>query len=181
MNSPILPKENSSSSVLGSHQNDTNTEDETSTHTPADKTSDDEDDSEGTRELESVSDSFSFLNKTESLTDMKLTQNNSTSHTTSNNGDQEEIHYYLPKSLCIVSRYPFFSTFRECLRELFLIYRTKSPLPVECYIHYLTKILPIPRPGSTIHFQLYHKPIQYSFPSRSYFPTSDVCKKSQLN
>ena len=92
-----------------------------------------------------------------------------------NSGDNNtNTQYFVPHCLCILSRYPFFSTFRECLRELFLVYRTNSSLPVECYIEYLTHNLPVPRPGNTVQFRLFHRQIQYKCPSRAYFPTSDV-------
>lgn len=58
-------------------------------------------------------------------------------------GDND-LEYYLPRSICILSRYPFFSTFRECLREIYLIYRSKSPLPIESYLEYLINYIPLP-------------------------------------
>lgn len=151
-----------------------NTEEEISTNLQEKTTS--EEDSEEIKEQKSESET---LLKSESYTDVKTQTsiNESINSTEDDSCSTQDVNYYAPKSLCIVSRYPHFSTFRECLRELFLVYKTKSPLPVECYIHYLTKILPIPKPGSTIRFQLYHKQIQYSFPSQGYFPSSDVCKR----
>lgn len=56
--------------------------------------------------------------------------------------ESEKIFFYCNKSICIVSRYPFFESFR---RFLFFIYGVSISgpvkIPIERYISYLVRIL----------------------------------------
>jgi len=102
----------------------------------------------------------------------------------SNENDTQEVKHneapinlgenqWAPKCLCILSRHPFYSTFRDCLRELFLVYRMSKDLPLEAYVNYLAKVVPLPKPGATVSFQLFHRRLTATHPTQLYFPPSD--------
>ncbi|VDP01248.1 unnamed protein product [Soboliphyme baturini] len=69
----------------------------------------------------------------------------SCSDTSSTNDPADEMTFHTNKSICVVSRYPFFSAFR---RYLFYLHRMCacgiSSLPVEAYITYLMLEVPFP-------------------------------------
>ena len=89
--------------------------------------------------------------------------------------ESEKNLIYLPKCLAILSRHAFFSTFRECLRELFLVFRTQSSkLPLEHYISYLLHQIPLPPPSYTVQFQLNNKKLLVSKPPANFFSLMEV-------
>ena len=55
---------------------------------------------------------------------------------------------YLPKCICILSKWPYFASFREYLAQLYRLSTTPTSLPVERYVMSLCKEIPVPPPGS---------------------------------
>lgn len=51
------------------------------------------------------------------------------------------------KTICLTSRYPFWTAFRRFLAHLHLLSVSTSDLPVERYISHLLLTVPIPKPG----------------------------------
>jgi len=51
------------------------------------------------------------------------------------------------KTICLTSRYPFWTAFRRFLAHLHLLSASSSELPVERYISHLLLTVPIPKPG----------------------------------
>lgn len=90
--------------------------------------------------------------------------------------DQEVAKLYIPKSFVILSRHAFFSTFRECLKELYLLFKTQNMLyPIENVISYMVDCIPLPPPSTSIEFQIFQKKIQLSLPPVNFFTPLDVC------
>ena len=86
----------------------------------------------------------------------------------------EEKTLFAPRCICILSKHPYFSTFRECLRELFTAHRSLTSIPMEHYISYLIYDIPLPPPGYSVEFQLHHKKITFSTPQRNFFSLIEV-------
>jgi hypothetical protein len=123
----------------------------------------------GAEELRSMrtDDSFSFLT---SRTDVGGSDRAPTAGASTERSEA----VFVPRTICLLSRFPYFSVLRECLRELFLVYRGGSELPVEAFVAYLTRVLPVPLPGSSATFQMLHKKVTYLRPSQGHFSLSDV-------
>jgi hypothetical protein len=54
---------------------------------------------------------------------------------------------YTPKSIVIVSQFPFYRALKRFLRQLYRISLSAASAPLERYISYLVTFLPVPRPG----------------------------------
>ena len=51
------------------------------------------------------------------------------------------------KTICLISRYPFWSAFRRFLSHLHILSGSSSDLPLERYISHLLLTVPVPKPG----------------------------------
>ncbi|EGC32883.1 hypothetical protein DICPUDRAFT_155132 [Dictyostelium purpureum] len=55
---------------------------------------------------------------------------------------------YIQKCICVLSHYPFYSSFRIALNEIYhRVFFSSSPIPIERYIFNLVNEVPLPKPG----------------------------------
>lgn len=59
----------------------------------------------------------------------------------------EEVLTFEKKTICLISRYPFWSAFRQFLSHLHILSGSSSELPLERYISHLLLSVPLPKPG----------------------------------
>lgn len=59
----------------------------------------------------------------------------------------DEMMTFEIKTICLISRYPFWSGFRRFLSHLHILSGSSSELPLERYISHLLLGVPIPKPG----------------------------------
>jgi hypothetical protein len=59
----------------------------------------------------------------------------------------DELMTFELKTICLVSRYPFWSAFRRFLAHLHILSGSSSDLPLERYISHLLLSVPLPKPG----------------------------------
>ena len=52
------------------------------------------------------------------------------------------------KTMCLISRYPFWTAFRSFLSHLHVLSGSSSDLPVERFISHLLLSVPVPKPGA---------------------------------
>jgi len=84
-------------------------------------------------------------------------------------------HLYHSKSVCILSYYPFFLTFRECLKEVYRLANSPGKIPIERYIINLCEETPLPIPDVRSVQLLYaHKPIIFRIPHHKELPVLDA-------
>eukprot|EP01135_Chromosphaera_perkinsii_P000024 Nk52_evm3s16 gene=Nk52_evmTU3s16 len=80
---------------------------------------------------------------------------------------------FVPKSLCILSRYGFFSAFGKFLRGFYSLIVEVSPLPIERYISNMFEI-PLPPPGSvSVHVNIGSESVCFVRPPKSGLPLMD--------
>ncbi|KAM9968136.1 hypothetical protein ACTFIW_002570 [Dictyostelium discoideum] len=88
---------------------------------------------------------------TTSVTNTTTTTNNSTNSSTTTTTtiiDDFPIKLYAPKCICVLSHFPFFSSFRVALNEIYhRVFHNPSPIPIERYIFNLVSEIQLPRPG----------------------------------
>ena len=81
------------------------------------------------------------------------------------------------KTICLVSRYPFWTAFRKFLSHLHIIAGASSDLPLERYISHLLLAVPLPRPGGPavlVPLPALHGPMILSLPPEKDFPVLDL-------
>jgi hypothetical protein len=59
----------------------------------------------------------------------------------------EEVLTFEKKTICLISRYPFWNSFRQFLTHLHILSGSSSELPLERYISHLLLSVPLPKPG----------------------------------
>lgn len=59
----------------------------------------------------------------------------------------DEMMTFEYKTICLISRYPFWSAFRRFLSHLHVLSGSSSDLPLERYISHLLLTVPVPKPG----------------------------------
>ena len=71
--------------------------------------------------------------------------------TTTQHGKQQELVHsdlaYLPKTLVVMSHYPFFDLWRKFLLQIYRIALVEAPLPMERFIANFVSEVPLPPPG----------------------------------
>ncbi|KAL3936827.1 MAG: hypothetical protein SGBAC_007940 [Bacillariaceae sp.] len=60
---------------------------------------------------------------------------------------EDDATYYLPKTIAVVSHYPYYDAQSQFLHELVRLKNVGSPLPLERYIANFVYDIPLPRPG----------------------------------
>ena len=86
----------------------------------------------------------------------------------------EKSKLYHSKSVCILSYYPFFLSFRECLKEIYRLANSPGKVPIERYIINLCEETPLPIPNRISVKLLYaHKPIVFAIPNEDELPLLD--------
>eukprot|EP01083_Nonionella_stella_P099059 278591_1 len=84
------------------------------------------------------------------------------------------LRLYHSKSVCILSYYPFFLSFREVLKELYRLANSPGKIPIERYIINLCEETPLPVPNKRCVELLYaHKPILFRIPNEDELPLLD--------
>lgn len=78
------------------------------------------------------------------------------------------------KSICLLSRYPFFDAFRRFLMSLYrLTVSGKQSIPIERYISHFMRNVPFPTPQKPIvYVQITHEGFELQEPSRGPLPVS---------
>jgi len=59
----------------------------------------------------------------------------------------DEMMTFEYKTICLISRYPFWTAFRRFLSHLHILSGSSSDLPLERYISHLLLTVPVPKPG----------------------------------
>ena len=59
----------------------------------------------------------------------------------------DEVMTFEYKTICLISRYPFWTAFRRFLSHLHILSGSSSDLPLERYISHLLLTVPVPKPG----------------------------------
>ena len=78
---------------------------------------------------------------------------------------------YCPRSLCIVSRYPFTTQFKTFLQQCVRIALSSSPVPVERYVANFCAETPVPPRGMTsVDVTVADQPLQFSRPPPNQLP-----------
>eukprot|EP00485_Elphidium_margaritaceum_P012711 CAMPEP_0202709912 /NCGR_PEP_ID=MMETSP1385-20130828/21964_1 /ASSEMBLY_ACC=CAM_ASM_000861 /TAXON_ID=933848 /ORGANISM="Elphidium margaritaceum" /LENGTH=1545 /DNA_ID=CAMNT_0049369297 /DNA_START=38 /DNA_END=4675 /DNA_ORIENTATION=- len=81
---------------------------------------------------------------------------------------------YHSKSVCILSYYPFFLSFREALKEIYRLANSPGKIPIERYIINLCEETPLPIPSKcTVRLLYAHKPIVFRIPNEDELPLLD--------
>lgn len=72
---------------------------------------------------------------------------------------------YLPKCVCVLSKWPYFTAFREYLSQLYRLSTMPMEIPIERYVMTLCKEVPVPPPGSfEVQLQLLNSNIKFWSP-----------------
>jgi hypothetical protein len=81
------------------------------------------------------------------------------------------------KTICLVSRYPYWTAFRRFLSHLHNIAGSSSELPLERYISHLLLCVPVPKSGGPnilIPVPTFNVPLMLSMPPQKDFPLLDL-------
>lgn len=81
------------------------------------------------------------------------------------------------KTICLVSRYPFWTAFRRFLSHLHIISGSSSDLPLERCISHLLLTVPVPKPGGPsvmVPLPALNQPMAMSLPPMKDFPLTDL-------
>ena len=89
----------------------------------------------------------------------------------------DQMTTYENKTICLVSRYPYWTAFRRFLSHLHSISGCSSDLPLERYISHLLLSVPVPKPGGPsilIPLPTFNKPLVFSSPPQKDLPLVDL-------
>jgi hypothetical protein len=89
----------------------------------------------------------------------------------------DQMTTYENKTICLVSRYPYWTAFRRFLSHLHSVSGCSSDLPLERYISHLLLSVPVPKPGGPnvlIPLPTFNIPMMLSSPPRKDFPLVDL-------
>lgn len=89
----------------------------------------------------------------------------------------DEMTTFENKTICLVSRYPFWTAFRRFLSHLHTMSGSPSVLPVERYISHLLLSVPLPKPGGScvlVPLPALNCPMVLSLPSSKDLPLVDL-------
>ena len=81
------------------------------------------------------------------------------------------------KTICLVSRHPFWTGFRRFLSHLHILSSSSSDLPLERYISHLLLTVPVPTPGGSnviVPLPALNEPMVLSLPPLKDFPMVDL-------
>ena len=89
----------------------------------------------------------------------------------------DEMTTFENKTICLVSRYPYWTAFRRCLSHLHSVSGSSSDLPLERYVSHLLLTVPIPKPGGPsilIPLPIFNEPMVLYSPPRKDLPVVDL-------
>lgn len=91
-------------------------------------------------------------------------------------GDDDEyaIDLYVPKCMCLLSRWPFFDAFREFLVLVFTLSQGPNKVSIERRLYHLLYATPMPTYGTTIRVPLESSLINFKRPPTVDFPLYDT-------
>lgn len=81
------------------------------------------------------------------------------------------------KTICLISRYPFWTAFRRFLSHLHILSGSSSDLPLERYISHLLLFLPMPKPGGSpvvVPITTHSTPMVFELPPEKDLPLMDL-------
>ena len=81
------------------------------------------------------------------------------------------------KTICLVSRFPFWTAFRKFLLHMHILSGSSSDLPLERYISHLLLSVPLPKPGGPnvlVPLPALSEPMVLSMPPEKDFPLVDL-------
>lgn len=81
------------------------------------------------------------------------------------------------KTICLVSRYPFWTAFRKFLSHLHILSTSTSDLPLERYISHLLLVVPVPKAGGPsviVPLPALNDPMDMTMPPEKDFPLVDL-------
>lgn len=87
----------------------------------------------------------------------------------------EKLKVFAPKSLCIISSYPFITQFKEILKQIYRLHLSQCPIPIERYICNFVDEIPIPVKGKTlVQYEIGTSSISFSRPLDQIPPYASV-------
>jgi hypothetical protein len=89
----------------------------------------------------------------------------------------DQMTTYENKTICLVSRYPYWTAFRRFLSHLHGVSGCSSELPLERYISHLLLSVPVPKPGGPsilIPLPTFNIPLMFSSPPQKDLPLVDL-------
>lgn len=89
----------------------------------------------------------------------------------------DDIMTFEYKTICIISRYPFWSAFRRFLSHLHILSGSSSDIPLERYISHLMLSVPVPKPGGQcilVPLPAVASPMVIGLPPLKDFPILDL-------
>jgi len=89
----------------------------------------------------------------------------------------DQITTYENKTICLISRYPYWTAFRRFLSHLHSVSGCSSDLPLERYISHLLLSVPVPKPGGPsilIPVPTFSIPLMFSSPPQKDLPLVDL-------
>jgi len=89
----------------------------------------------------------------------------------------EERATFENKTICLISRYPFWTAFRRFLSHLHIMSGSSSELPLERYVSHLLLSVPVPRPGGQsvmVPLPTQNCPMEISMPPTKDLPLLDL-------
>ena len=89
----------------------------------------------------------------------------------------DQMTTYENKTICLVSRYPYWTAFRRFLSHLHSVSGCSSDLPLERYISHLLLSVPVPKPGGPcilIPLPTFNTPLMFSSPPQKDLPLVDL-------
>ncbi|ETV98542.1 hypothetical protein, variant [Aphanomyces invadans] len=90
-------------------------------------------------------------------------------------GAKQASSVYSPKCLVVLSQYPFYSTFRMFLQQIYRLSLSEAPLPLERYVANFTAEIPVPPPGRVqVQLTLPECTVLVSRPPTNQLPHADV-------
>lgn len=89
----------------------------------------------------------------------------------------ETTKVYMPKSICLISNWPFIDQYREILKQIYRLHLSTYEVPIERVICNLIQEVPLPDQGvTTVQYSIGNKRLYFSRPPPKYLPSlPDTC------
>lgn len=87
--------------------------------------------------------------------------------------DEQQQTRYSAKAMCVLSHFPFYQAFRQLLSQLYQVAVSPNTLPIEYWISYFFRKVPIPRPSQQIACLMGHAKLVFEQPAALGLPLLD--------